>query len=73
MKTADLKSLKLLEEIIKFEKWLDKKQKEAAVLNNEASKAVGESWTVHHLSRLRELIIEEHAESDNNRPAQKEK
>ena len=67
---ADLKSVKLLDQIIQFEKWLDKKQKEAAVLDNKCSQAIGESWTVNHLARLRELIIQEHAESDHNRPEQ---
>ena len=70
---SELKSLKLLDQIINFEKWLDEKQKIAAVENHKSSQAVGESWTVHHLKNLRELIILEHAQSDDNRPERKEK
>ncbi|MAH45251.1 hypothetical protein CMI37_05445 [Candidatus Pacearchaeota archaeon] len=69
---TDLKSIKLLDQILEFEKWIDKQQREAAVLNNKSSQAIGESWTVHHLASLRELIIQEHAESDYNR-SEKEK
>ena len=66
-----LRSLELLDQIIDFEKLLDKKHKEVAIANHKASQSIGESWTVHHLKNLRELIILEHVESGNNRSEQK--
>ena len=65
---TDLKSLKLLDQIIDFEESLDRKHKQAAVANSEASKSIGESWTVHHLKNLKELMALEHAQSNDNRP-----
>ena len=72
-KKDKLRSLELLDQIIDFEKLLDNKRREEAIANHKASQSVGEGWTVHHLKNLRELIILEHAESDNDRSEQKEK
>ena len=71
MKEYNLKSLELLDQILDFERWLDNKHKQAAIASNKASQSVGESWTLQHLKNLKELIIIEHAESDDNRPKEK--
>jgi hypothetical protein len=68
----NLKSLKLLDQIIDFEEWLDRKHKQAAIEKHNASQSVGESWTLQHLKNLKELIITEHAKGNDNRPRKKE-
>ena len=73
MKEDNLRSLKLLDQIIDFEEWLDNKHKRAAIANHNASQSIGESWTLEHLKNLKELMILEHAEGNDNRSEEKEK
>jgi hypothetical protein len=68
-----LRSLELLDQIIEFEKLIDQEQKKMAMQKHKSSQTVGESWAVHHLKILRELIILEHAESGDNRPEHEKK
>ena len=57
------KSLNLLDQIIGVAKHEDTKRRR----NTAAQNYTGEDWTLYHLKNLRELIILENAESDNNK------
>ena len=65
------KSLDLLDQIILEAKRIDLNNKREAIARHKASESIGESWLVHHLSSLKELIISENASSRDNRLKEK--
>ena len=52
------KILDLLDQILDEAKRQDEIDKLEAIKNHKGERAVGESWLVHHLKNLRELIDE---------------
>ena len=72
-KTCNMKkSLDLLDQIIEIAERRDLENKKQMIREHKSSKAVGESWDLHHLKLLKELIILEDAnvKSGDNRPIQ---
>ena len=54
-----LDKIRLINQIIQFAILEDEKFKKEAIKKNKASQASGESWLVHHLKALKELIEKE--------------
>ncbi len=54
------KSLEMLDQIITKARYDDIKYKKDVIAKHEASKSVGESWMIFHLTKLKELIQEEY-------------
>ena len=49
---------KLLDQIIEYAAIMDEREKERA-RNGQSEQAIGESWMVHHLKKLKELSEKE--------------
>ena len=58
MKNKD-KFINILEPMIEYAQEIDKVQKAKSLSQGKASKAVGESWLVFNLKKLKELVDEE--------------
>ena len=65
-------SLDLLDQIILEAKRIDLNNRREAIARHKASKSIGESWLVCHLSSLRELIILEDDKSGDHKFTKKE-
>ncbi len=51
-------SEKLLSQIIEFAEIQDEKSKSQSVKDGKGEKAVGQSWMIHHLNLLKQLLEE---------------
>jgi len=52
-------SEKLLGQIIEFAEIQDEKSRSQSINNGKGEKTVGQSWMVHHLNLLKQLLEEE--------------
>ena len=56
-----MKAVDLLDQIINHEEHEERHRKAMSMLKGKGEEAVGESWTIFHLKRLKELLSDEEA------------
>ena len=56
-----MRALKLLNQIIKHEEEEELRRKVEKIAQGKGEEAVGESWTIFHLKKLKELLSNEEA------------